>query len=1080
MQKLCSRRPKTYVHAIRLIVFLVLLLPSGATADEAEGNASARAYNGAAALQNAGLHQRAEKKWLAFIAAHPQDDRIEQAHYFLGMCQLRSQRFPEAVATLTKVLQTWPNHPQADAAHYNLAIAKYEQATRSENQDLLRQSTSDFSKVVEKYPDSDWADDALYFQGDSLFGLGDVQAAIPIYERLIRRYPTSGWLARAHYDLGIAQQKLAQIDDAAKTFESFLAKPEFASDELTPEIRLRLAICLQQLDRLDEAAKEFDTVSQRSEFELAPLARLRFAQVKMQQRKWDEAARAFSELPAKFPKTEFKSEALKSAGHCYFLLDQFQKAEQILQGVASGKEPVAAEALFWLGKSQLKLDRHDQALHTFESAVGRFPNSPLLPDIKTARVDTLYEIPERRGETISLYESFLAEHPEHPLAAHAKFMAAQASLDQSQFAKARQHGQEFLAKHPADKALVPGATYVVAESLLLENPDSQENRSKALSLYRDLVANYPDHPLQGQSWIRIGWCLLADGQEEAAIGVLGKAMGRLDPLQQVPEAQMIIGQSHASLARHREAITAFDAALAANRKWPRGDEVLLATAESHHASGETDAAIGRLRKLVDEFAKSELRPAAIYRLGEFAQQNDKTVEAVNWFSRLIREHADSELVGPAMHSLATARFAQRNYRDAISWADRLTQAANIDSGLQRRGRFVRGLARQRLGEIAQAIDDLSGYLKEPALDSEVAPAWQALALCYIAQKDFANAQTALGKLLAADPEFGNADETYYELGHALLLENDKAGEAADAFGTLGEKWPDSELAAESWFRVGQYHQQIAQNASGSDEKQQEWSAAETALGNALAAVKEKGLREKTQYTLGDIQVQRGRYAEATQTLTDQIAEFEQGDYVAPAKFLIAECRLRQNQIEPALQLFTEIVDAKFPPGDAKKIEQYRVAALYRAGDCAAKLKRWPESERHFRQVVDQYADFPQRADAAYGFAFALQQQGKVDDAIAAYERITAQTETEIAAKSRFMIGEIAFGQKRYEDAIEHFLLVTVGYPYPSWQGLASFETARCFAELGNVEKATATLKEMIENHPQHPRVADAKKMLAEQ
>jgi TolA-binding protein len=127
--------------------------------------------------------------------------------------------------------------------------------------------------------------------------------------------------------------------------------------------------------------------------------------------------------------------------------------------------------------------------------------------------------------------------------------------------------------------------------------------------------------------------------------------------------------------------------------------------------------------------------------------------------------------------------------------------------------------------------------------------------------------------------------------------------------------------------------------------------------------------------------------------------------------------------------------------------------------------------------VDQYRTFPKLAETRYGVAFAVQQQGELDSALEIYEQVTQQTETETAAKARFMIGEIEFGRKKFENAIEHFLLVTVGYPYESWQALARLETARCFVELGDKERAVRTLREMIEKHPQHTRAIDAKKML---
>ncbi len=1037
-------------------------------------NAAARAYNGAAALQNAGRHERAAEKWTEFIAAFPNDDRIQKAHYYLGVCRLRSEQFPRAAETFAKVLSTWPDFAQADSAQYNLALARYEQAIRSDNQDLFRQAAEDFSLVTAKYPQSNFADDSLYFRGDCLFQLGDVAAALPNYQKLIDQYSNSGKLSRAYYDLGIGQHQLGKLEEAAKAFQAFVGKPEFASDELMPEVRLRLAICLDDLKRHDQAAKEFDAVSKIADFPMADLARFRFGQALILQGKHSEAAKVLAEFSGKFSDSPYKPEALKSAGHCLFLTDKHAEAERVLKGVAEGDSTAAAEAAYWLGKTQLKRKRPEDALKTLESAVGRFASSTFFPALKLARIDALREIPGRQGETLALYESFLKEFPGHELAGPARYMAALSALDQSQFAKAKAYANEVLRQRDAGDSAVPGSMYIVAESSLLDDPEKGQNRVEAEKIFRELVSKYPDHPRAARSHLRIGWCLHSNEKYDDAIGHLQASLGKFDRQTQLPEAQFIIGRCHASRSRHEEAIKALDAALAASDRWEQTDEVLIAAADSHRALGQADAAVGRLRKLIDTMPKSPLCPLALYRLGELAQQRDRDDEAVGWFQRLVEQHAKSDLLGPSLHALATVAYRQKQFPQAVDWSNRLI-GSDGDAELKKRGLYLRGLAHHGAKDHAEAIEDFGVYLRDPVVDTETTTARHLLTLSHIALGQLPQAGEVLEQLLAAKPDFGHADKIYYELAHAWLAEPGKASEAAQTFQTLGEKYPDSGLAAEAWFRVGQFHREKADRSSEGAEKQQAYSAAETALTRGLAKATDVALKEKLQYRLGDLFFQQDKFADAVKTHRAQIAEFPGGDFAAPARFFIAESHYRQDQFDQALPMFLQVGDGKFP--DDQQANDYRSQSLYRAGDCAAHLKRWPESEKHYRRLVDHFAQFSQVTGAAYGLAYALQQQGKTDEAIKTYEGVTRQTESEVAAKARFMIGEIAFGQKRYEDAIEHFLLVTVGYPYDSWQALARFETARCFQELGEKDRATATLREMIQKHPGHPRTPDAKRML---
>jgi TolA-binding protein len=308
------------------------------------------------------------------------------------------------------------------------------------------------------------------------------------------------------------------------------------------------------------------------------------------------------------------------------------------------------------------------------------------------------------------------------------------------------------------------------------------------------------------------------------------------------------------------------------------------------------------------------------------------------------------------------------------------------------------------------------------------------------------------------------------VGHAMV-EQDKPEEAALAFRTLAEKFPNSSLAAESWFQVGRHHEQKSEATEDENAKKAELAQAADAFSKGLAKAEAAELKEKLQYKLGDMRFREGNFAEAAKVLMAQVAEHANGELAGPARYLAAESLLRQDDYQQAQVLFEKVA--------AEKVEQYHDVALFGAGKSAAAVENWAASEKHFSDLLNQFAEFPQVHEARYGYAVALHKQNKLPEALAQYEQITRETETEAAAKARFMVGEIAFGQKKYEEAIEHYLEVAVGYPYKEWQALARYETGRCFAELGDKDKAIAQLKMVVEKHADHPQAANAQKLIAD-
>lgn len=878
---------------------------------------------------------------------------------------------------------------------------------------------------------------------------GNVAEAVAAYQNLIAKYPSSPRAARAYYDLGIAQQDLGKLDDSIKTFQMFLAKPEYATHELSSEIRLRGATCLYEQTRYEDAAK------------------------------------LLTENPDWFKTSEYRIDAIKLAGHCYFMANKLVDAVRVLTPITSIDDPkkreVIAEAAYWLGRSQLNLNQPDQALTTLEAAISRFKDTAFLVSLQFVRIDALYEIASRRAETPALYESFAREHPTHALAPQAAYMAAFSAFGQRQYLKARELAEAYLAKPPGQlTVVVPDLKYIAAESFLLEAADKDlphqvDARTKAEILYRDLVAKDPEHARAAISHLRIGWCLFSSDRPQEAIQYLRSTLNKFEAKEQLPEAQWLIGRSHAQLHQHREAINAFNAVIAANDQWGQLDEVLLAAASSYRALNEFDPATEQLKRLVNSKPDSLLRPQALYELGENARQRDQPDQAIDWFKQVAERYATSEFCGPAIHGLAAVFLTKQQFGEACQWATRLIDGAFSDT-LKRRGRYLRGIAYQSENSFAKAIEDLAAYCQNPVNDAEATNARYVLVNCYIAEHQYDAAQSQLNALLTSKPDLPNADLAYYELGHALRKIGNKAADAANAFCWITEHRPESKLAAESWFRMAQYELELASQAT-QDRKSVAYSIAEAAVMKGIEKQPVGELRESLLYLLGDLQFQQQKFAAAAETLKKQTDEFKTGKYVGPATFLAAQSHFQLQQFEIAMSLFLLISETSFPDTPDEQVLIYRSQALYRAGDCAAKLTRWQESQTYFQRLMEQFPNFPQNADAQYGIAYAIQQQGQLDRAIEVYNQVTKSTETETAAKSRFMVGEIKFGQKQYEDAIEQFLTVTVGYPYESWQALARFEAARCFVELGDKANAIKLLRELLEKNANHPRIVDAKKML---
>ncbi len=1054
-----------------LVVAALLPHPDVARAQDDAEQAARILFNMGAEWQNLGDYNKAAVKWSEFIAKYPDDSRSARVRYFLGICQLRTQKHAEAVKSFQEMLSRHPDSPYAGGARYNLGMALYEVALASEKPDDFKTAAAALGKVAAGNAEEKLVHRALYCQGDALYSAGDLEGAVVVLQRLMKDAPNGPLLARAYYDLGITQQELQRHPQAAATFEEFLGKDTFANHELAAEIRLGLGISLLAQKQFDAAERELEQVAKLPGFAQADTALFRQAECRAGAGKTEEAAKLFAEFLSRFPQSNHGTAARLAAGKCHFQTRRWDDARKVLQPLAADSKAESAEAAYWLGRALLELKKPADAASVLEKATARFPQGEFAAYLQKTHIDAIFELPDQQAEAVGRYERFAGQFPDHPLTPHALYMSAFAALGEEDFATARRHAETFLSKSALSKhELAPAVLYIAAEARLLPDEADDAALKEAETLYRRLVTEHNDHHRVPRSHLRIAWCLYQTDKRTEAKDYLASVVGSLADGEHQAEAHLLIGRCHLGADAHTEALAAFDAALKAKPDWPRHDEVLILAARSHRAIGDPAAAAKRLERVRSDFPQSPRSAQACYELGEIHQEQEKNEEAIARYKEVVEKHAGSEFVASARYGLAASYYAEDDDDGALVQLDELL-AGTPEASLANRGRYLRGLVYHRGKQYDKAAAELQAFLDNGATGTSGSAAQYALAMCKIHMGQFDDVPAAV----AALPESAGADRIYYEMGHTLL-EQGKAEEAARAFRRLAEEMPGSTLAGEAWFRVGRWHEGVAEKAGDDASRQAETVEAATAYAAGLAKAKAPELREKLQCKVGEIQYRQGKYAEAATTLQSQLREHPEGKYAGPAQFLAGESLFNQRQFETALSLYAAVAE--------KKLEKYRAGALYQAGRCAGALQQWPDCEKYFKSVLDEFADFPQTEEARYGLGMALQKQNRLSEAKAVYQKVIATKRiNDTTARAHFMLGEIAFAEKKYDEAVDRFFEVAASYPFPKWQAKARYEAGRCFMELGQKDKAKAAFQIVIDRFGKSPEAAaeaaNAKRLLDE-
>ena len=1029
--------------------------------------AAVQLYRDAANFQNNGAFDLAAEEWQKFLKNHSKDPLAAKAQHYLGVCQLQLKQLEAAAASFEKVLKDYPKFELRDEAFLNLGSCQYSLAAGGKIE-LYAKAAGTFQTLLIDFPKSKHIEDALYYQGESLYGQGKKQEAAAAYERLLKDFAKSKRRADTLYALGVAQEELGQHAAAGKTYDVYLA--EFAGAPLASEVRMRKAETILQAGDAAAAAKIFAEVAAVKDFAARDHALSRQAFCLARLDKFAEAGALYARLATENPQSPLAADAALSAGRCYYRADKPAEAQSWFEKAVAKNDAGAAEAAHWLCRILIKGGKAVEAADLAGKQLAAAKDAPFAANLALDQADALYEIPAKRAEALALYAKFAADRPQHELAPQALYNAAFAALDLKQYDEALQRTAAFLSAYPQDK-LVPDVKYVAAESNV-----QLKKYDEAARQFRELTEKHAGHA-DSDAWrVRTGLAAYLDKKYDAAIAALAPITGQLKSPDHQAEAQFLIGASQFYSDKFAQAATALSASLAANPKWKQADETLLLLARAESKLGKPADAKAKLAKLLADIPDSSLADQAHYRLGELAYAGDDFPAAIAAYQTVATRYAASPFAPFALYGQAWSQLKSQDFK---AGADSFTSLISKfpENQLAADARLGRAICRRQSGDPQGAIADIDDYLKTNPDQAHQSDARYERGLAQVAANDFAGAAATLDALLKADPKYAGADKVLYEVGWALKSQN-KHAEAAAAFARIVAEHANSPLAAEAAFHVG-------------EDQYEKKQYAEAAKSYAAAKAKNPGgeLGEKAAYKLGWAHFQQQKYADALAQFGEQLAAFPQGMLAADAVFMKAECLFRQEKFQEAWPAYQAAIKTK------ASSDQIAVLTQLHGAQSAAQLKQWDESAQLLAQIPAKFAQSPYVPEALYELGWAQQNLGQTAEAIKSYEAAATQSREHVGARARFMIGELLFSQKKHDEAIKEFQRAMFGYggeqasgEAKNWQAKSGYEAGRC-AEVQIMSAADAAAKQkhladarrfytfVTEKHASHELAAEAAKRL---
>jgi cellulose synthase operon protein C len=1071
---------KTVVRSGLPLVILTIAIggmasPTASFAADENEKAMA-AYADAANFQTNGAIPLAIEAWQKYLKDFPEDTLVSKAAHYLGVCYMQ-QAEPDYVAAIEAFGRAVkdPKSELREESLVNLGWCQFAAAGEGERRDpaRLKAALDTFKTLIKEKPASKYADRALFYGGESAYGLGNAKEAVSFYDRLLAMDlgKESSLRCDALYARGIALEDLKRYDDAAGSYRQLL---EACKDgQLATDARIRLGDSSILQKKHDDAIRWFGEVIAGDSPE-RPYALLRQAFAMVQADNPAEAAAVYERLVTEFPDSPYASAAtLASAQTIYRAGDLDQAATRFERVLKLSDRAAATEAAHWLALISLRKGKPDAAIDVAKKQLDAGAEGAYAVPLRMDLAEATMLMPGQTAAAMDLFRSIYVDAADSPEASRALYNAAFAAMQLGRHEQSIAWAGEFIKKYPSDP-LIADVKYISAESKLMSGSPA-DAADEYLKLITDGASK---DKIQRPLWVMRGAVALSmAGKAEQAISLLEKDQAGFTPVQQ-GEAAFMVGTMHLSGGRGGDAVKAFERAVKLGGDWSRSDEANLQLGQAHLIAGDEAKAAAVWEGVIQRFPQSPRSDQARYRLGQAAARANRHAAAVTRYDEVLASGLDPSLKPLALYGKGWNLMRDEKPGDALAALDRLI-AEHPEHPLAADARLARGMCLRVLGKSQEAVGQLESFLADDPQGINRGHALYELALIDQAEKRAAKAAERLQQLVAEVPNYPGMEKVIYEWAWSLK-ESGQDDAAEVRFKELIEKYPNDPMSAEGHYYLGQRLY-----------AKEQWGAATASYAAAAKVATDPLLKERSLYRQGWAFYKAGQFRESTETFTDLLNQFPAGKFLPDALLMAGEGHFKLGQFDQALAAYEKarqrIIEQNETESNITELSdrQIREIVFLHGGQSLSQLKRWDEGIAWFRELKERFPNSVYLPQTDYELGYALQQSGKDDEALAVYEQVAESRRTEIGARARFMIGEIYFGRKDFAKAIPEFQRVMYGYgaekasdPIKNWQAKSGYEAGRC-AELmmqavrpGDAKNKSAEIAAqffnyVVQKHPKH-------------
>lgn len=518
----------------------------------------------------------------------PESEVRKEAYYLLGESYAVLGDFPNAEYSFARTRKLAGESPLNSRALYREGVMLYKIGRFTSAIDRLRQYVAENEKGAD-------IDNATFWLGEALYQARAYDEAERYYGVVMERYPGSQWRQEALYGLAWARFQQKDLKGAAKTFQEYIAR--YPNSELIVEATLRLADAYRLMGDPDRAVEAYGKIAKLAGKGVRDEeARFRLTEVFLQMKDVNRAVETFRALIKDYPNSPRRDVYAYNIGVIYRENEMDSLAVEELKSfiVDYPESQLLPQAYFTIGDAYYNGQNYDSAYVYYDAVLERFPNSTIVPDAIDQIRFTLEGLGRGR-EAITRIDSFMVRNPNRLPADSLTFKKGGILFEAGEYAESIVIYRSLINDYP-ESLLGSDALYQVGRAY-----EYMGNADSALIVYGEVISRFPQSSAAESALIELAHLQSHRGGAREAAGNFSLFLQRFSESDRVHEARYGLGEAHLALGDTASAFVQFRTVIdstAGEEDFIFNDKSRLMLARIYARRNQNDSALDLLASVV--------------------------------------------------------------------------------------------------------------------------------------------------------------------------------------------------------------------------------------------------------------------------------------------------------------------------------------------------------------------------------------------------------------------------------------------------------------------------------------------------